>query len=138
MKLIVLFIALMHMNAFALTANCDCDVRIFSPLTGSLKLEPTTFKTYELEVFSSYSVKNQNACRESCLKEFEKDMPSDRLNALLVNYGQGLIDKGVLGYNCTGLTTLKFPVRVKAKLGNLSLGNVTDFIQVVTHEQICF
>ena len=43
-----------------------------------------------------------------------------------------------LSHNCTGFTTLKFPVRVKAKLGPMGLGNVVDLIQVVNHEQLCF
>lgn len=137
MKLILTFIlTILSVNAFAL--NCDCEVRIYSPITGSYKMSPNNFKTYELEEFSSYHVKNQRACRESCLKKFEEDMPSDRLNALLMSYAQSLITERSVGYNCTGLTTLKFPVRVKASLGRLGLGNVSDTIRVVNHEELCF
>lgn len=137
MKVILIFIlSLITANAFAI--GCDCEVRIYSPITGSYKMSPNSFKTYELEEFSSYHVKNQIACRESCLKKFEDDMPSDRMNALLMSYAQSLISEGSVGYNCTGLTTLKFPVRVKASLGELGLGNVSDTVRVVTHEQLCF
>lgn len=65
-------------------------------------------------------------------------MSTDRLNALLVTLSQELIQEKVLGFNCTGLTTLKYPVRVKAKLGDMSLGNVENLVQVVNHEEICF
>jgi hypothetical protein len=137
MKLIFTFIlTIFAVNAFAL--NCDCEVRIYSPTTGSYKMTPNSFKTYELEEFSSYHVKNQLACRELCLEKFEQDMPSDRVNALLMSYAQSLISEGAVGYNCTGLTTMKFPVRVKASLGRLGLGNVSDTVRVVTHEQLCF
>lgn len=101
-------------------------------------MKPTSFKVYELEEFSSYSVKNQRACFNSCLNAFEEDMPAERLTALLVTYSQNLIEEKAVGYNCTGLTTLKYPVRVKASLGRLGLGNVSDTVQVVNYEKICF
>jgi hypothetical protein len=122
----------------ALAVPCDCEVKVYSPLTGSHRLTSNVIKTYPLESFSSYSVKNQLACRSLCLSEFQNDMPSARLNALLLTYSERLIEEGVLGHNCTGLTTLKYPIRVKARLGSLSLGNVVDQIQVINHEVQCF
>ena len=107
-------------------------------MTGSHKIQPNDFKTYELEEFSSYSVKNQKLCRLSCMEAFQEDMPQERLNALMLSYSQTLINEGVLGYNCTGLTVLKYPVRVKARLGRMGLGNVADTVQVVAHEEACF
>lgn len=101
-------------------------------------MNPNSFKTFELEEYSTYSEENQNQCRKDCLKRFQSDMPTERLRALLVTYAQSLIDAQAIGYNCTGLTTLKFPVRVKASLGRLSLGNVADRMEVVSHEQLCF
>jgi hypothetical protein len=115
---------------------CDCEVRVFSPMTAAQK--PTTFKAYQLEEYGSYSVKNQKTCRQSCQDAFEKDMPTDRLHALLLSYTQSLIQEKALGFNCTGLTTVKFPVRVKASLGQMGLGNVSDTIEIVTHEEVCF
>lgn len=117
---------------------CDCEVRVHSPLTGSYKMEPVTIKTYQLEEFSSFAKKNIQQCQRSCLEEFQKDMPSDRLTALLVTYSMQLIEQKAVGYNCTGLTTLKYPVRVKAKLAERGLGNVADIVQVINHEEVCF
>jgi len=101
-------------------------------------MAPVVIKKYELEEFSSFAPKNIRQCRESCLAEFQKDMPADRLSALLITHSMQLIDQKVVGYNCTGLTTLKYPVRVKAKLAQNGLGNVADIVQVVSHEEICF
>lgn len=133
---IILSLLFTMTSAFAL--DCDCDVIVFSPMTGSYQMSPNQFKNYHLEGFDSYSVKNQLQCRDLCTKRFEEDMPSSRLKALLLTYSQELISQGQLGFNCTGLTTLKYPVRVKAKLGRLKLGNVADQIEVVNHEEICF
>lgn len=122
----------------ALAIPCDCEVMVYSPITGSHQLKPNVLKVYELEEFNTYAVKNQLECRKQCLEKYEEDMPTDRLSALLLTYSQALINEKVLGYNCTGLTTLKYPVRVRAKLGVKGLGNVSDMIQVVNHEELCF
>lgn len=118
--------------------GCDCDVKVFSPLTGSHQLAPATLNTYELEEFASYSVKSQLFCRKLCEERFMEDLPTERLTALLLTYSNRLINEKVLGFNCTGLTTLKYPVRVKARLGRMDLGYVVNMIQVVNHEEACF
>ena len=112
----------------ALAIPCDCAVKIYSPTTGSHQQPYTVFKNYAANEFSSYQVKNQWQCRKNCEEKFQDDLPSNRLSAVLILYTQKLIEEGTLGYNCTGLTTLKFPVRVRARLGKLALGNVVDMI----------
>lgn len=137
MKLIfTLFIGFLAFKASAVP--CDCEVLVYPPTTGSYKMSPTVLKLYELEEYSNSSVRNQRECRKSCMKKFEEDMPTERMNALLLTYSQRLIEERVLGYNCTGLTTLKYPVRVKARLGQMGLGNVSDMVYVVNHEEPCF
>lgn len=121
-----------------LAISCDCEVRVFSPMTGSHRMNSSVLKVYELDEYSSYSLKNRKQCRKLCLERFQEDMPSERLSALLLTYSQKLIEEGLLGYNCTGLTNFTYPVRVKATLGNLGLGNVADVRQVVVHEERCF
>lgn len=121
-----------------MAASCNCEVKVYHPTTVSQKLKAATMKEYQLENFDTLSIKNQYQCRSLCLKEFHRDLPAERLAALLITLSQRLIDEGVAGYNCTGLTTFKYPLRVKAKLGRLAIGNVADQIEVVTHEQACF
>jgi hypothetical protein len=137
MKAILFLLFIFPMYSYA-ALNCDCAVKVYSPLTGSHQAPYTVFKRYQAYEFSTYSVKNQWACRKSCEEKFQDDMPSNRLAALLLIYTQKLIEEGAVGYNCTGLTTLKYPVRVRAKLGKLGLGNVVDIVQVINHEQVCF
>jgi hypothetical protein len=118
--------------------HCDCHVLAFAPLSGKHKFPPLTLKKLKLDSYDDYSASSLISCRNSCSQVLEKQMNVENLNALLSAYTQNLIETNTLGYNCTGLTTVKFPVRVKAKLGNLSLGNVADEIHVINHEQICF
>lgn len=135
-KYVLSLIGFWSFAAFAIP--CDCEVRVHSPLTGSHRMEPVVIKNYQLEEFASINKKNIQECRESCLNEYQKDMPAERLNALLITYSMQLIEQKAVGYNCTGLTTLKYPVRVKAKLASNGLGNVADVVQVISHEEVCF
>lgn len=133
------FIAIaMVMSNSSWAVDCDCSVVAFSPLTASHVLPSVTLRKFELESYDNRSIKSQLSCRKSCLKSFEKVMNHQSLNSLLVAHTQNLIENKLVGFNCTGLTTLKFPVRVKAKLGNFGLGHVADVIHVVNHEEICF
>lgn len=134
-----LFLFILGLWVFpVLAVNCDCEVVIYPPLTGSHKIGPSTLKTYELEEFNGYAVKNQWECRKLCLDQFHEDIPTERLNALLTLYSQRLVEDKKVGFSCTSPTTFKYPVRVRASLGSLGLGNVADQIQVVTHEEACF
>jgi hypothetical protein len=132
----LLLLLLCISNALAVT--CDCDIRIHSPIGSSLEIGPIFLKTLKVESFSSYSVKNQWKCRQSCLEEFQAEMPNKKLKSFLKTYTQELISQGRVGYNCTGLTVLKFPVRVRARLANYGLGNILDQVETLAHEEICF
>lgn len=135
---ILFWLSFLLQGTLAFAIPCDCEVRVHTPLTASHRIDPVIIKTYTLEEYSSFSRKNVGQCRQTCLEEFQNDMSAERLSALLITYGQELIEKRTVGFNCTGLTTLKFPVRVRAKLGGRGLGNVADLVQVVSHEQVCF
>ncbi len=137
MKLIIVLMTLIF-PLFSWGFSCDCEVRAQSPITGSYRMPSKLLKKYELEEFSGLNQKNIQSCRELCLSEFYEDMPVNRLKALLVTYSMELIEGKQVGYNCTGLTTLKYPIRVKARLGKFNLGNVADILQVVSHEEVCF
>lgn len=135
MKLIFFIVFIFSFNA--LSIQCDCEVRIYGPITGPQTLSLKILKVFELEEFSQHSSVNHNLCRESCTKTFEKEMTNKRLKFELLSYSQELIEENIIGYNCTGPTTLKFPVRVKALLGGKGLGNVSDFIEVIDFEKFC-
>jgi len=135
MKLFVFLIFFFSLKVFAIP--CDCEVRVFSPLTGPHSLGVKTIVVFQLEEYSNHSLKNQKKCSNSCIGIYEKEMTNKRLNFELLGYSQELVRNELIGYNCTGLTTLKFPVRVRASLGDLGLGNVADFIHVINMEQFC-
>jgi hypothetical protein len=133
-----LFASLVSINVVHAALDCDCTVTIHTPLTGPIKLEPTVLRQFELRSFDSYNVRNQLECRKLCTEKFEAELPSARIDEILRTHSQDLINGRTLGYNCTGLTTLKYPVRVKAQLGQMSLGNVSDQMHIINHEEICF
>ena len=118
--------------------GCDCQVMALSPLTGSLAPSPHVLESYKLESFSKNTERSQVLCRESCLRKFQGEMSNQRLQQALLLLSKNLVNERAIGYSCTGLTTLKFPVRVKASLGRTGLGNVEDFIKVINFEESCF
>lgn len=132
------FLFLLFISTSVMAATCDCEVRVYHPTTASQKINSAVMLEYQLETFDSYSIRSQRRCRALCLQKFREDLPSERLTALLQTLSERLIDERVVGYNCTGLTTFRYPLRVKANLGRLSLGNVEDRMEVVTFEQPCF
>lgn len=134
--LLFLILSLYAVSTFAI--SCDCELMVFSPLTGSHQMAPATLKTYELENYASKSSRAQLACQNSCVKAFSEDMAEKRLKSVLLLYTQRLIGEGALGFNCTGLSTYQYPVVLKARLGNVSLGNVYRSLEVITHEEACF
>jgi hypothetical protein len=135
-----LFLAMLLAAAapIAFAIGCDCEVQVLTPTTASHQLKTNRLKVYELEEYSTYAVAHQRECRDNCHERFRKDLPEARIQALLLTYAQALINERAIGYNCTGLTTLKYPVRVKARLGRLGLGTVVDQTYVVNHEELCF
>lgn len=134
--IIAFSITLLSVNGFAF--YCDCRLLIFSPLTGSHRLDSVEYKSYTLETFSKINDNTKNACRLSCSEKFNANFKSDDFYSIVYRHAEELIQSGAIGYNCTGQTTLKFPVKIKASLGHVPLGNVADFIQVVTYEKSCF
>jgi len=132
------FLFLLLFSGSLMAATCDCEVRVYHPTTASQKINSAVMMEYQLETFDSYSIRSQRRCRALCLQKFREDLPSERLTALLQTLSQRLIEERVVGYNCTGLTTFRYPLRVKASLGRLSLGNVENRMEVVTHEEACF
>lgn len=132
------FISIFFFSLRAFALSCDCEVIAYPPLNGPQNLAPYSLELYELEEFGSYKLKNQLKCRRSCGEAFKKNMSSTKIKEMLLSYSRTLLEKNVIGFNCTGLTTLKYPVRVKAKIGDFKLGNVENFVQVINHEEFCF
>lgn len=118
--------------------DCDCHVMVYSPLSTKVSISPIKLKTFQLDRYGFETTENQISCRKSCLTKFKREIKFDRLQALLALHSQELIEKNIIGFNCTGLTTLKFPVRVKAVLGDSGLGNVVDHLVIINHEEKCF
>ncbi len=121
-----------------LAIHCDCEVYVLPPTSGSHSIPIKKLAVFEIDEFSSYSTKSQFSCRNFCRQEVEEKLSSSDLTKKLNDYSAYLAEKSLIGYSCSGLTTLKYPIKVKAVLGKKGLGSVADFIQVVNYSQNCF
>jgi hypothetical protein len=134
--LVLIVIILWSPQIFAI--HCDCEVYVLPPTSGPQSIPAKKLAVFEIHEFSSYSKKSQFLCRNLCGQEVEEKLSSSDLARQLKDYSASLVENKLIGYSCSGFTTLKYPIKVKAVLGNRGLGSVADFTQVVNYTHNCF
>ena len=133
MKNLVGFLFIYLFLIFSVHAyDCDCSVFVYPSQTGSHDLGIHQIERYRLQTFSRLSHHHFKLCRKSCADEFYEKMGEDKLNLILIDHSQQLILDKKIGYNCSGASNFKYPIRVKASLGGFNIGNVVDIIKVVS------
>jgi len=131
-------IVMMLWSSQILAIHCDCEVYVSPPTSGPHSIPVKKLTVFEIHEFSTYSKKSQLSCRSLCGQEVEENLSSSDLTRQLKDYSANLVENNLIGYSCTGFTTLKYPIKVKAVLGKKGLGSVADFIQVVNYSHNCF
>ncbi len=130
------FLFIISSQVYAYT--CQCTVEVYPPTTGShsIPLESKMFDDgREYGRLTKYSYQAcATECRESSIDKF----PYPQLQQVAYQQSVKLIKNDEVGYNCTGPTTFKYPVRFKASLGPVTLGNVRQEMVIVHHDQKCF
>lgn len=122
----------------ALSYTCECRVEFYPPLTGSHSI-PIESKIFEEgREFGKINKYSYQACYEDCKNAAVEKFPYTQLQQVAYQQSVKLIQNDQVGYNCTGPTTFKYPVRFKAFLGPVSLGNVRQEMIIVHHDQKCF
>ncbi len=117
---------------------CDCQLLFLPPLQGGLEQSLKLVKVFELEEYNRYSKINYKKCRSSCSKHFGSSFYGENLTQTLRDHSAQLISEGKLPFSCVGQTQLKFPIKLKAFLGDRNLGVVEDFIEVINYDKQCF
>lgn len=134
----VLSAFLFMMSAQTLAYTCQCSIEVYPPTTGSHSI-PISSKVFdEGREFGRISKASYQACYQDCKEASVETFPYPQLQQVAYQQSVKLIQNDEVGYNCTGPTTFKYPVRFKAMLGPISLGNVRQELVIVHHEQKCF
>lgn len=105
----------------AMAVECRCDVFALPPLTASHNLPPHDLGGFS-GVEQATKMGDPALCRQDCrlgaMKEYEQAFLKERLRPWV----DQLVADGSAGRNCTGPTTFKIPVRVRASLDARSVG----------------
>ncbi len=134
----ILSAVLLMLSFSAFSYTCECKIELYPPITGSHSI-PVEEKVFdEGREFGRLNKYNYEACARDCQSAAIEKFPYEQLQQVAYQQSVKLIQNDQVGYNCTGPTTLKYPVRFKAHLGPISLGNVRQETVIVHHEQKCF
>lgn len=107
-------------------------------MTSSQKIENHVVTQFRGKYYGEYAVGAVKECRSDCAYIAQRDYDEDRLKQLLLPWVSELVEYGQAGYNCTGPTTFKVPVRVRASLGNRRLGITRESMIFLHREKSCF
>lgn len=135
MKLFLLLI--LSTFQVALANDCFCEVEAFQPLTVSAKAGVFPISKYKLSYYGAIDEKSQRDCRRECQTTAMKDYDAETLRGQLLAWIEQLQSSGMAGNSCSGPVDFKVPVRVKARIGDYSLGYAHQTMVFVHHEKSC-
>lgn len=117
---------------------CNCEVYAVSPLTSSEKSETHTIAEVKGRFYGLSDITAVRECRQDCALNAQADFDEDTLKTKLTPWVDELVDYKLAGFNCTGPTSFKVPVRVRAKLGERTLGIAREQIIFIHRNRSCF
>ncbi|MBY0516754.1 MAG: hypothetical protein K2P81_07595 [Bacteriovoracaceae bacterium] len=136
MRYLSVLLLMFSLNSWA--NYCRCEVFAIAPLASSSNLGPFPLGEFKTSYYGSLDAESQTACRAECQQVAMKDYDAKFLRELLDPIAQSLILDKRVGYNCTGLTDFKFPIRVRARIGDTSLGLAHQSMLFLHHKKNCF
>ncbi len=135
MKFFILLILIGFQHAQA--NDCFCEVEAFQPLTVSAKAGVFPISKYKLSYYGAIDEKSQRDCRRECQTTAMKDYDAETLRNQLTPWIEQLQAGGMAGTSCSGPVDFKIPVRVKARIGDYSLGYAHRTMVFIHHEKSC-
>lgn len=122
----------------AWATTCNCEVFAVAPLTASQQVDPFPIGKYKTNYYGDYKAESLTACRKDCRLRAMEDYDANTLEERLAPWTDRLVANGLAGYNCTGPTDFKIPVRVRALMGKVSLGLTHETMVFIHRERSCF
>ncbi|MFP5458769.1 MAG: hypothetical protein ACLGG7_08555 [Bacteriovoracia bacterium] len=136
MKLWIVLFLLVCAPAYA--DYCQCEVFATSPLSVSNDVDPYPVGEIRGSYFGKFDAESQRTCRQECQTEAMREYDAAYLREKLTPWVRELVSNGVAGYNCTGSTDFKIPVRVRARIGKFSLGLAHESMVFLSYNRSCF
>lgn len=137
MKTLLVFTMLL-LSGLAQANYCQCEMYSVAPMTASQKTEKHIVAEFRGKYYGNFDYGAVKECRNDCAYIAQRDYDDERVKELLLPWVNELIEYGLAGYNCTGPTTFKVPVRVRASLGSRTLGISRESMIFLHREKNCF
>ncbi len=133
------FLTCVILISFSGQANvfCHCEVRVANPLPGLTKPEAKLLSQFKASYQGDFALESQKQCLIDCRENVWSRYPTATLDEMLRPWLIQLLDQQVVGKNCTGETTLKIPLRVRARLNQHAIGNALDIIHITHIKRSC-
>jgi hypothetical protein len=136
MKWLLLLNLLAVVPAWATT--CNCEVFAVAPLAATRRIEVFQLGEFKTNYYGDYLTESQDSCRKDCRVSAMSNYDASYLREKLAPWTDQLVSAGQLGRNCTGPTDIKIPVRVRARIGSVSLGLAHETMVFIHRDRACF
>lgn len=136
MKYLVLLLALFS-SPQVLALYCSCDVYALTPMRMSHAVLQKPLETWEGRFYGDTTEDSGKECRAECLSLARKNFDEAGTRERLLSWVDTLIAEGHAGRNCATEDSFKVPVRMRARLGNKTLGLVRSQTVFIHHTYRC-
>lgn len=131
-------IVMLFLSTVVQAGYCECELYAVSPMTASQKVENHVVAQFRGKYYGDFDASSVKECRNDCAHITQTEYDDETLKEKLLPWVNELIEYGLAGYNCTGPTTFKVPVRVRASLGERRLGISRESMVFLHREKSCF
>lgn len=131
-------VAILTTSVSAWANYCQCQLYAVAPLSASNKTETHTIGELRGKYYGIVTARTARECRQDCAVLAQTKYDEETLQEKLTPWVDELVSSGLAGHNCTGPTSFKIPVRVRAVLENRSLGIARQEMIFIHRNRNCF
>jgi hypothetical protein len=117
--------------------DCSCEVRALTPMRASQSVLPHRLAEFPGRQFGAREAVAPATCLRECRRDALARFPRAILEAELAPWVDEIAAADSQGRICSGPTTFKVPVYVKAHLGDRALGVAHQTVVVLHREFDC-
>mgnify|MGYP003390277214 CR=1 FL=1 len=133
-----LWLLSLSFSVSAWASYCQCELYAVHPISASNKTEIHTIDRMQGKYYGIVNAATARECRQDCAALTQQEYTEEVLQEKLTPWVDELVNSGLAGYNCTGPTSFKVPVRVRATLQSRSLGIARQSMVFIHRNRSCF
>jgi hypothetical protein len=115
---------------------CYCDTTAMAPLASSPKIASLKLSRTKMSYYTDYKPETQVSCLNECRAKISGSLNSYKEE--IYHWTTRLMLTKEAGISCTSQTDFKIPVKVRASLGEYSIGLAHQTIVFIHNKQRCY